>query len=227
MSDELNGNEGKGRQTTRSRVREYILKQISTGQLKPGERIVETKLAKELSVSQAPVREAILELSGMGLLEERPYSGTFVRILSVDDIVDIYNIRAFIEEYAAKRAAKNRSEEELASMKETLDKMKAVTVYDDYIPLDIEFHEKILDAAHSRSLKQIWSSQFLSQWTYTSTILTDLSIAELNDVHSRIFEFIRLQADHSAGAEVFLHIKGFANEVLRKFHFHEMPPRTE
>ena len=67
--------------TLRKVVKQYIQKQISDGVYKPGDRIVETKLAKELNVSQAPVREAMLELALMGVLEERPYSGSFVKKL--------------------------------------------------------------------------------------------------------------------------------------------------
>ena len=68
--------------TLRKNIREYIKEQIASGRFKAGDRVVETQLAKELNVSQAPVREAVLELSAMGLLEERPYSGSFVpRIL--------------------------------------------------------------------------------------------------------------------------------------------------
>lgn len=217
----------KNTETTRSRVKKYIQTQISSGKLRPGERIVETKLAKELQVSQAPVREAILELSAMGLLEDVPYSGTFVRIMETDDIVDIYNIRAFIEEYAAKRAAKNRTYDDIAKMQEVLDRMNEITVYDDYIPLDIEFHEIIMDASHSRSLKNIWRTQFLAQWTYTSTMLTKKSISELNQAHEDIFNAIKLQADHSAGALMFLHIRGFAQEVLKSLSVPSLSGKNE
>ena len=64
--------------TLRKEIRIYIQEQIACGRFKAGDRVVETQLAKELNVSQAPVREAILELASMGILEERPYSGSFV-----------------------------------------------------------------------------------------------------------------------------------------------------
>ena len=62
-----------GKETLRSQISMIIQKRIREGVYKPGERIVETRLCKELSVSQAPVREAVLELAMMGILEERPY----------------------------------------------------------------------------------------------------------------------------------------------------------
>ena len=86
------------KETMRSNIKNYIQQQIVEGVYRPGDRIVETRLARELNVSQAPVREAMLELSAIGLLEERPYSGTFVRNLSVKEIQEIFDIRGFLEE---------------------------------------------------------------------------------------------------------------------------------
>ena len=57
------------KETLRSNIKDYIQKQIASGVYRPGDRIVETQLARELNVSQAPVREAILELVSQGMLE--------------------------------------------------------------------------------------------------------------------------------------------------------------
>ena len=124
MREKAMGKRLSAKETLRSNIRDYIQKQIAEGVYKPGDRIVETRLAKELDVSQAPVREAMLELATMGLLEERPYSGTYVRNLSVTEIEDIFDIRAFIEEYAAKRAAKRVTDEQLAEMEVILQQME-------------------------------------------------------------------------------------------------------
>ena len=56
------------KETLRANIKDYIQKQIAAGVYRPGDRIVETQLAKELNVSQAPVREAILEMVALGLL---------------------------------------------------------------------------------------------------------------------------------------------------------------
>ena len=67
MGSEAKGTKKRsGKGTLRSDVKAYIQKQIASGVYQPGDRIVETQLAKELNVSQAPVREAILELSSIG-----------------------------------------------------------------------------------------------------------------------------------------------------------------
>ena len=59
---------------------QYIKETILTGELKPGDRIVESRLAQELGVSQAPVREALRELEFSGLVEQKPFSGTYVSV---------------------------------------------------------------------------------------------------------------------------------------------------
>ena len=107
----------------RREIRTYIQRQIAQGVYRPGDRIVETQLAREMNGSQAPVREALLELAAMGLVEERPYSGTFVRHLKASDIEDIYNTRAFLDEYAARQAARLATQEQLDAMEVLLKKM--------------------------------------------------------------------------------------------------------
>ncbi len=213
-SQERPAEEGNGsKQPMRAVIRKHIQKLISTGVYKPGDRVVETRLAKELNVSQAPVREAILELSVMGLLEERSYSGTFVRRLSAADIEDIYHTRAFIEEYAAKRAAENAETEQIEELERTVESMEHATDQDSFFALDTRFHELVMDAAHSDSLKRVWKTLRMEEWTYT-TLLTQRSLPSLAAAHREIFDFIKRGADHSAGAAMFLHIKGFTDDLI-------------
>ena len=81
----------------RREIRTYIQRQIAQGACTGREMDCETQLAREMNVSQAPVREALLELAAMGLVEETAYSGTFVRHLKASDIEDIHNTRAFLD----------------------------------------------------------------------------------------------------------------------------------
>jgi Transcriptional regulators len=201
--------------TMRSDIEHYIQRLISTGVYKPGDRIVETRLAKELNVSQAPVREAILELSVMGLLEERPYSGTFVTKLSAEDIIDIYDTRAFIEEYAATRAAERITDEQFEKLSKLMRQMDRCDDCEDFVELDKEFHETIMDAAASPALKRVWMSLRMSEWTYTSTLVTERSLSELIDAHRMIYDCIRRHADHTAGAYMFIHIRSFSEELIK------------
>ena len=74
------------KQTLSDNISEYLRDQIMTRKLKEGDRIVESQIAKELGVSQAPVREALLQLEGMGLVKNKPYVGSYVLPVDMDII---------------------------------------------------------------------------------------------------------------------------------------------
>ena len=210
------GTEGKrgAKETMRSNIKDYILQQIISGSYRPGERIVETRLARELNVSQAPVREAMLELASSDILEERPFSGTYVRSISVEEIDDIFEIRAFIEQYAAKRAAVSATREQFAQMEEVLRKMDPHTDISDFVDLDMRFHELIMDAAGSPSLKRAWSILRLTEWTYLSAYITKASLDDLIEQHRTILQYLMSRDETGAGAYMLLHIKGFGKELI-------------
>lgn len=212
-----NVKKGTAKNTLRQEIRGYIQTQIAGGVYQAGDRIVETQLARELNVSQAPVREAILELAAMGLLEERPYSGTFVRKLTAEDIEDIYNTRAFIDEYAARQAAKHAAEEQLDEMEALLCRMETADDFHDFARLDIAFHTLIVDAAGSPALKRAWSNLRLGEWTSLSVAVTRSTLPDLVRQHRKIYSYLRRREEHSAGAYMFLHIKAFGDELKRHY----------
>lgn len=208
-------NETASKETLRKRIRNYIQHQIASGRFQAGDRIVETQLAKELNVSQAPVREAILELAAMGLLEERPYSGSFVRKLTAEDVEDIYNTRAFLDEYAARQAARNITEQQLVEMEALLQRMDEAEDYQALAEMDMEFHAMVVDAAGSPALKRTWENLRLVEWTELSAAVTQSTLEELAKQHWRLFQLLKQHADHAAGAYMFIHIKNFGEELKR------------
>lgn len=206
-------NETASKETLRKRIRNYIQHQIASGRFQAGDRIVETQLARELNVSQAPVREAILELAAMGLLEERPYSGSFVRKLTAEDVEDIYNTRAFLDEYAARQAARNITEQQLVEMEALLQRMDEAEDYQALAEMDMEFHAMVVDAAGSPALKRTWENLRLVEWTELSAAVTQNTLEELAKQHWRLFQLLKQHADHAAGAYMFIHIKNFGEEL--------------
>lgn len=205
------------KRTLRKEICDYIQSQISHGRFQPGDRIVETQLAKELNVSQAPVREAILELAAMGLLEERPYAGCIVRKLTATDIADIYDVRAHIDEYAATLAAQRATQEQLDAMRVLLQEMDKATDIRKFVQKDITFHAMVIDAAGSATLSRMWSTLRLSEWTNLSVAATECSLEKLKRNHWQIYEYLCARDDRAAGAYMFLHIKGFGDELKRHF----------
>jgi DNA-binding GntR family transcriptional regulator len=86
------------------------------GRLPPGQRLKEEKLARELGMSRTPVREALLMLESEGLVESIPRRGATVRSYAVGDLDDVYQLRALLEGYSARRAATRISTEDGAHL---------------------------------------------------------------------------------------------------------------
>lgn len=205
--------------TLRSRIKDHIQQQIADGVYRPGDRIIETQLARELNVSQSPVREALLELSISGLLEEIPYSGTYVRRLSPEDILDIYDSRAYIEKYAAERAAVRITDEQLQELSDILTAMESCTDHDysHYSLLDTRFHTIIFDAAGSPSLKRVWTNVRMSDWTRLCVQMTQRPLDILLEQHTTLYSYLRSHDPSCAGAYAFLHIKMYGEAMSKYF----------
>jgi DNA-binding GntR family transcriptional regulator len=85
-------------------VRNYILAKIARGELAPGDRIVEARIAEELKVSSIPVREAIRELIAKRILEYTVHKGARVRQVSMAETVDALHVKAVLEALATRLA---------------------------------------------------------------------------------------------------------------------------
>ena len=112
-----------GRRSLSQEVAALIKKQMVDGVLNPGDRIVETKLAKELGLSQTPIREAIRLLSGEGIVTIVPNKGPVVQTLTQKDIFEIYSIRAVLEGLAMRMATQVASAEEIEAVQRIHERM--------------------------------------------------------------------------------------------------------
>ena len=107
---------GASHRTLREEVAAEIHSLILLGELAPGERLVEDRLASELGVSRNPVREAIRLLESTGLVEVVPRRGTYVTSVDVDDLGQLLELRTVIEGYAAELAATRATPDDVAAL---------------------------------------------------------------------------------------------------------------
>jgi DNA-binding GntR family transcriptional regulator len=134
---------------------EIIREAIIDGRLAPGQRLKEEELARELGMSRTPVREALLLLQSEGLVESIPRRGAAVRSYAGDDLDDMYQLRAVLEGYAARRAATRISPDDIARLEEScsrFDRLRAEDDLRDLVKENLFFHNVILDAAGSDRL---------------------------------------------------------------------------
>lgn len=136
-------------------VFDRLEKDILTGKYKRGEVLSEIRLSNELGVSRTPVREAVRRLQQEQLLEEGP-RGSVVLGISLEDTLDMYDIRLDVESMAAARAAERISSEELNKMGEVLELQSFYIGKNDadnadkIRNLDSEFHRLLYAASGSR-----------------------------------------------------------------------------
>ncbi|RKD25498.1 transcriptional regulator, GntR family [Caminicella sporogenes DSM 14501] len=139
-------------------VFEYLRNSILNGELEPGERLMELQLAEQLGVSRTPIREAIRKLELEGLVEMIPRKGAYVADLSIKDVLDVLEVRMFLEGLAAYLAAERMSEEEIEELKGILEKFENSIESKDreeMIKLDKQFHDKIIEGSKNSKLMQI------------------------------------------------------------------------
>jgi len=137
-----------------SALREAII----TGELKPGERLMEVNLAAKMGVSRTPVREAIRKLELEGLIINAPRKGAYVANLSVKNIMDVLEVRSSLDGLATELAAVRITEDELKELRQVQVQFVSNAEKENLqglIKKDIEFHDIIYGASRNDKLIQI------------------------------------------------------------------------
>ena len=144
--------------TLRENVADEIRMKILNGDMKPGDKIVEQELASEFGISRGPVREALRQLEQEGMVEYSRNVGCSVRHVGMDDIYEIYYMRANYEMMAVRLHNSPFPQENLEKMEHILSQMKMLhkDEYRKVFELDNEFHEAILDLVSFKRLKKAW-----------------------------------------------------------------------
>ncbi len=148
--------------TLRDWVFECLRTSIVSGDLSPGQRIVEADLAKQLEVSKSPVREAILQLKQDGLVIDAPKGrGVVVAPLKPNDVREIYAVREALETLAVRILASDPQPDRLAPLQAIVARMRQA--YNEgnvqrQFELDVEFHTALCAATGNRRLQDLFAS---------------------------------------------------------------------
>ncbi len=185
------------RQVFREEVRNAIRQEIFSGELKPGDRIIETYWAKELGVSQGPVREAIRDLEAMGLVETVPFKGSRVRSLTEKDIEDNYSVRICLESKSIRDAICTLPDDKLKNLvcilQDVLQEMDEHARNADlrhFTDCDAEFHREIIEATGNQVLLKLWEQCNMRNWFTVSALTDSVSLLQLQSGHQKILEAI-------------------------------------
>lgn len=201
------------RAVLRDQVKEILLERILSGHYEPGDRLVETRIARELGTSQTPVREALRELELLRFVESAPFRGSWVREVSEEELGEIYPVRAAIEEVAAREAAV-RLDGEVAALEAEIDAMRNAADLHDQVEHDVRFHRLIVEASGNRTLAEVWGSLRVEARTVITAVKTGIDRKEIAEMHVPIVEALRQRDPERAGRAVREHVERFG-ELLR------------
>ena len=206
------------RSNLRAQIKDVILQRIVAHEYPPGARLVETRIAQELGVSQAPVREALRDLEQLGCIVHEPFRGCSVREFSADELLEAFPVRAALEALAARLAAERISEDELLLLADLLETMRAAARRGDahdQSQANASFHATIVRAARNRTLERQWSFLEPFSRTYLTVSQPGLDLLALSERHVPILDALRARDGDAAAEAMHRHLMDAA-ELLKE-----------
>ncbi len=191
---------------------------ILTGELKPGERLMEIQLAQRLGVSRTPVREAIRKLELEGLVLMIPRKGAEVAEITIKDLEDVLEVRAALEKLAVQDACENITDAQLQELKKANNEFKRTLEEEDIIArvhADMKFHEIIYAATNNHRLLQILNNLREQMYRYRMEYLKDKSsYKKLLEEHDAIRKALKKHDREKAGDTIHVHIENQKESII-------------
>jgi DNA-binding GntR family transcriptional regulator len=200
----------------REQVRDLILTRVMSGFYAPGERLVETRIAQELGISQAPLREALRDLEQLGCVVHEPFRGCSVRELSIADLLEAFPVRSALEGVAARLAADRITDEELAQLAALIEDMRAGAAAGDTVAesaADSAFHATIVDVARNGVLSRQWQQLQPHARTFISLTLPASDRGPVADRHVPILDALRRRDPAAAAQAMHDHLSEVAQRL--------------
>lgn len=210
------------------RARRYVRERVLSGDLRPGERVRISAIARELGFSDIPVREGVMRLEAEGLLEFETNKGAVVTPLHPHDIEEMFAIRGELEALAVRRASRTINRDQLDHLRDLLEEMEEAEqegCVDDYDRLNREFHFAIYEAQPYKRLlsliRDYWDS---TDWCRRIFVSDAGSIQASPAEHQGIYEAL-VEGDGDAAAELLRQQKRRAGTWLLEHADSEPPDR--
>jgi len=170
-------------------VKDRLLQDILAGRYPPHSRIVETRVARELGTSQAPVREALRGLEALGVVEIMPFRGARVRRPSASELLEAYVVRFELEALGARLGVPRMSDADLSDLEalgEAMQKAAAVGDRHEVAVADAAFHARLLALAGNATLERVWQSLEPFSRTYITLVAPGADAHWTADLHPAI-----------------------------------------
>lgn len=191
-------------------VQQEIERAILAGEYAPGSKLIEATLAEKMGVSRGPVREAFRMLEEAGLLRNEKNRGVFVRDIPIEEAVEIFDLRAAMDELVGRQLAKNITPAQLKEIKELVDAMeKAVKAEDarNYHLLNLRFHDRLVEMAGNSKLTTIYRKLIKELSLFRRLNLADGWLMPISaSEHRAIVKAIASGDAQAAGKAMFDHV---------------------
>ncbi|RLA84590.1 MAG: GntR family transcriptional regulator [Deltaproteobacteria bacterium] len=181
--------------TKSAAIYEVLKADILNGRLRPGEKLVASRLAEAYGVSVIPVREALSRLKAEGLVTIVPHTGAYVTEIDLEDLKDLYPIRGVLEGFAARLACGRIGEEDFGRLEGLIEEMDRV-IKEGRFPemggLNYEFHMTIYKASGNRHLVSLIDEL----WQKTARVRSVFALVperakEANEEHKEILSRLK------------------------------------
>lgn len=189
-----NGNQNGDRQSLAERVAGTLREMFLSGDLIPGQRLIETDIAEQLSVSRGPVRDALKALQEEGIVHIEPRKGTFIAKLCLEDLDDIYLLRGAIEGLGARILAEKGTPEQISELEDCLNNLwNSIHDLKKFAHYDLHFHELLCKLSSHKWLYKQWLSMKTYIWLFiqSSQVLDSPGDPGMMDSHTEIFQAIQ------------------------------------
>jgi DNA-binding GntR family transcriptional regulator len=180
------------RRALRHDVRDGIVRSILAGEYGAGDRLVEMRIANEYGTSQGPVREALRELEMLGFVRSEPHRGTYVRDPWQRGMLELYELRAALEEFAT-RLATPVFGGDVSALQDEIDGMADAAARDDVKSLvehSERFHRIIIEASGNQLLGNVWGSLAIRDHTELTMVTLSPDLSAVATSHQPIVDAI-------------------------------------
>ena len=176
--------------------------------MKPGDRLIELKIAEEMSTSQAPVREALRELEAIGVVETLPNKGARVRTITDAELAEMYEVRAQLEGFAAELVARSGAPIK-GKLMDSIKRMKQAARADDSMAFadhNTAFHRTIVESAGNSFLLDLWETLAVRVRTAVNVARSRRNLKAIADSHIAIVDAIAAGNARQARAKATEHV---------------------
>ena len=199
--------------TLKDKIASLLMGRIIDGDILVGEKLREAHLAKEFGVSQAPVREAIVSLVSLGILEHKPNVGASVKAHDDDETIEIYQARDALESYAATHI---KDFKDLENMKKAYSDMLDAFKDNDiksFVIYDQHFHEALVGMCDNQLILELWRQQYAKSSVINIVKGFKSSFDDVVLSHLPIIKAIEAQSSLACVDAVSLHYKSIINSI--------------